>query len=493
LAVLTIVLTVGSATASHAAPVSLGSTNDGRPARVVVDSGGQGYVSWSDEGAGSTVDFCRLPSGATSCAPRLSFAFGPGAAFGTDKGNSPLLTAAGQVAIIDSRCCESSNEKFLLLSADGGSTFAGPSPIVSDHASGMTGNAIDLPPGALYAGSPEQVLTSDASAVSGGGSIQATGLAQEAADPGWFTPGTEENSLSGSVGLQGSTLVAVYTTASPPRKVRWVKYLGAGSPNSSQSWSPPAEVLPAPSLSSNAQLAGGPSGIFMARGIATAGDNEELAVQKFTGSGWSSPVALTSKEAGESFAIAESPAGFVYVIWKDSGGSLKYAISKSTAGTSFGAAQTLPTVGNIGFPEIAVDASGAGWATWTNESSPAQIFALPILPAPNSTRVGLSDGSSVSLGTPRGCVAPGASFKVTLGFKASKRKGRVYIKPSKVAFSVSGSAVKSVRHAPFRATLTITASTAPGSTVTVRARATLKTHHGKPPTKSIYAKVGVCS
>jgi hypothetical protein len=63
----------------------------------------------------------------------------------------------------------------------------------------------------------------------------------------------------------------------------------------------------------------------------------------------------------------------------------------------------------------------------------------------------------------------------------------------RVAFSVTGSPVKAVTHAPYRATLTTRASTKPGSTVTVGARATLKVRRGNPQTKSIRAKVTVCS
>lgn len=134
----------------------------------------------------------------------------------------------------------------------------------------------------------------------------------------------------------------------------------------------------------------------MVRSIATPGDNEALVVQKFSGSGWTSPVTITTNPAGKRFAIAQTPAGIVYVIWKESS-AVKYAIAASTAGTSFGKAQTLPTSGDVEFPRIAVDATGAGWATWTDGSSPAQAFALPIVPAPNSTKLGLSDGGSLSL------------------------------------------------------------------------------------------------
>jgi hypothetical protein len=480
---------------ASAAQVSLGTDAVGfRPPRIVVDGNGQGFTSWADGGSGSPLDYCRLPQGATSCATKLSFPYQAGPNLGSDSGTSPVLTASGQVALLDSRCCTKSNQKFLFVSSDGGGSFAGPTAILSDNASGMTGNTIDLAPGALFAGSPEQLLTSDAGPVTGGGSVQATGLGAEAADPGFYTPPVSSGTLTESVGAQGSRLVAVYTEPSTPAySVHWVSYSPGGNPSSQSSWSAPQTVSPAPSLSSGAQLAGGPAGIFMLRNIATPGDNEALVVQKFTGSGWTSPVTITTKPSGERFAIAQTPAGIVYVIYTESGGTLKYAAATSTAGTSFAKALTLPTSGDVEFPQIAVDAAGAGWATWTNGSSPTQAFALPIVPGPNSTKVGLSDGGSVSLGVPRTCVAPGASFTVTLGFTASKRKGSVYIKLSRVDFSVSGSKVKTVTHKPFRATLTITASTTPGSQVRVRARATIKTHHGRPPTKSIYAKVTVCS
>jgi hypothetical protein len=60
-------------------------------------------------------------------------------------------------------------------------------------------------------------------------------------------------------------------------------------------------------------------------------------------------------------------------------GSLEYAIATSTAATRFGAPQTLATRGDVEFPQIAVDVQGAGWATWTNGSSPAHAFAVPII------------------------------------------------------------------------------------------------------------------
>jgi hypothetical protein len=480
---------------ARGAVVPLGSVaSSGSPPRIVVDALGGGYTSWADGGSGAALDYCRLPIGAKSCASRHSFPYAAGADLNTDAGNAPVFTANGQLALIDSRCCLTSNQKFLLLSSDAGRTFSPPTEIVSDHASGASGNLLDVPPGALFAGSPEQLLTSSTGPVSGGGSLQATGFVPGAADPGWFTPRVASGSLSESIGLEGSTLVTVFTQqTSPSYTVSWVRYLGSGDPNAASSWSAPQTLSPAPSLDSNAQIAGGPAGIFVARSIATPGDNERLVVQKFTGSGWSRPVAITASAAGERFAIDQTPAGIVYVIWKNTSGPLQYAIATSTVATRFGAAQTLPTRGDVEFPQIAVDATGAGWATWTNAASPAHAFALPIIPAPKVTSVRLSDGGSISLGTPRACVAPGVTFTPTLGFQRSRRKRLVYITISRVAFSVSGSPATIVTRAPYRATLKIRASARRGSAVTVHARATFKTRSGRPGTKSVSATLSVCA
>jgi hypothetical protein len=478
----------------RAAIVPLGSVAlSGSPPRVVVDATGQGYTSWADGGPSAALDYCRLPAGATSCASRQSFAYAPGPDLKTDTGNAPVFTAGGQLALLDSRCCLTSNQKFLRLSSDGGLTFTAPAELVSDQASGMSGNLLDVPAGALFAGSPEQLLSSATGPVTGGGSIQATGLAPAAIDPGWFTPRVS-GSLSESLGRQGSTLVAVYTQQSTPSyTVSWVRYLGSGDPNAATSWSAAQTLSPAPSLDSNAQLAGGPAGIFVARSIATPGDNERLVVQRFTGSGWTSPVAITNAAAGERFAIDQTPAGIVYVIWKNTSGALQYASATRPAATRFGAAQTLPTRGDVEFPELAVDSMGAGWATWTNGSSPARAFALPIIPAPLVTSIRLSDGGSVSLATPRACVAPGDTFSATVGFQRSKRHHAVYVAISRVAFSVAGSPGKRVRHAPYHAALGLRASTRRGSHVTAGASVTITTRHGRPVTKSIHAKVAVCS
>jgi hypothetical protein len=457
---------------AQAATVPLGSESEGyNPPRLVIDSIGVGYTSWADGSSGEALDTCRLAPHANRCEARQSFSF-PGVGTSVDAGNSPVFTSGGQLAILDSRCCVLSNQKELLTSSDHGTTFSAPTAIDSDTASGMTGNVLDLPAGFMGAGSPEQLLTSGTDAVTGGGSIQATGLTPAASDPGWYTPQVASGSLSQSIGVSGSVLVAVYTNNTTPHySTEWVRYQG-GDPNSSSSWSAPTALSPAPSLDSNAQLASGSAGIFVARSIATPGDNEKLVVQRFTGSAWSNPVGITTQSAGERFGIAESPTGRVYVIWKATTGSLLYAVARNKAATRFGKSIRLATRGEVEYPQIAVNAEGAGWATWSDDHSPSHVSALAIIPAPKVTRSG-----SVSLKTPRECVAVGGSFPVSLTSGHAQIAGVRFRLAAKTVAAPSG-----------RATLTLRSA----SKATVLAQFRLVIGHGHSRSQSIRAKLIPC-
>jgi hypothetical protein len=465
----------GSALARASSVVSLGTDSlSYTPPRVVVDSIGVGYTSWAGGGSGQPLSFCRLAPHASRCEAPRSFAF-PGVATSQDSGNAPVFTANGQLAVLDSRCCLLSTQKVLLLSSDHGTTFTGPSPIVSDHATGMTGNLLDLPAGTLGAGTPEELLTSGTGAVTGGGSIQATGLTAAASDPGWYTPQIASGSLSESIGRSATTVLGVYTNdTTPAYSVMWVRYHG-GDPNTAAGWSAPQPLSPAPSLDSNAQLAGGPSGIFVARSIATPGDNERLVVQRFTGTGWSSPVAITSQSAGERFAITQSPTGTVYVIWKQLDGSLQYAVAANKSATKFRKSVKVATRGEIETPQIAVNGEGAGWVTWTDDGTPSHVSAVPIVPRPKVTR-----GGVVSLRTPRECVAIGGGFPVSLAVAH-------HAQLAGVRFSVGGGKAKTVR-SPYRTTLRLARSSKP----LVVARVQLVNARGHTRSKSIRAKLIAC-
>jgi hypothetical protein len=233
------------------------------------------------------------------------------------------------------------------------------------------------------------------------------------------------------------------------------------------------------------------NGIFVARSIARPDDNEALAVQRFTGSGWTAPVIVTKTALGARFGIDETPAGVVYVIWRDTSGKLDYALSANAPATRFGQVHSLPTgQTTVDSPAIAIDAAGAGWATWTDDSS--KVYAVQIHPVPTLTTLKLSDGGKLTLVTPGGCVTPGKGFDVSLGFEPSKHKHSVYLKVTHVVFSATGALSRTTRRAPSRTILTLRTSARRGSLVKVGAKATIALRHGKPRTKSVATKVLVC-
>jgi hypothetical protein len=484
-------LAVAGQAQARTAVVTLGLADSFPAPHVIVDGSGRGYVTWTGDGSGEPVEYCRLTISPSACGSRQAFSY-PTGTQSEDAGNSPVFTASGAVAVEDSRCCLLSNQKFLYTSSNGGQSFGAPVSLSTDGATGMTGNVLDLPPGALSAGSPEQLITTDAGAVTGGGSVQATGLTASASDPGFYQPPLAgSGTLSESVARAGSTLVVVYSQdTSPSGQVSWVKDSGGGDPDASSSWSAPQTISPLPALDSHAQLAGGPAGIFVARSVARPGDNEALAVQRFTGTGWTAPAIISTSEQG-GFGITETPTGRVYVVWSDTSGRLHYRVAANRTSTRFGRAVNLRTgPERVSSPSIAVNAAGAGWITWTDETD--HTFALVITPRPKHTVLKLSDGGRLVLVTPGGCVAPGARFTATLALTTAKPEHRVYLGVSSVGFSVNAAGTTTVRRPAFRAALTLPASAHPGSAVKVRARATLVVAHGRGPVRLLGTSLAVC-
>jgi len=88
-------------------------------------------------------------------------------------------------------------------------------------------------------------------------------------------------------------------------------------------------------------------------------------------------------------------------------------------------------------------------------------------------------------------VPVGSSFRATLSFKRSTRKGALFVKVTRVDFLVDGKLRKADRAVPFRQTLSVKALKA-GSKHALRARASIKVRTGHSPRKSIRTSFTVC-
>ncbi len=160
-------------------------------------------------------------------------------------------------------------------------------------------------------------------------------------------------------------------------------------------------------------------------------------------------------------------------------------------------ALTFPSAGGHTITVAFSDNAGnPGTATFVVAANPVTsggggIVKPPVVLSPTLTKSVSVAGGRVSLGVPRACVPVGSTFKATLKFKRSTRKGSLFVRVSRVAFTVDGKRRTIDSRAPFVKTISVKALTA-GSKHTLKAQATIKVKRGRSPKKSISARFKVC-
>lgn len=235
-------------------------------------------------------------------------------------------------------------------------------------------------------------------------------------------------------------------------------------------------------------------------------------------------------------AIAGDPSGRVHAIWQAYGSDtrrLRYAVTDG--------AGNAPTVrGNLAtgewFFDTQLDAGNgtSGLATWRGGGGGMNTLrAVSLDPQPEpqpggpvdpggGTPGGPGDGSgdgvvtptpvkrkqpskevrtsvsvpggTLSLGAPRGCVKPKATYTVRMSFVAKKRgsrRGNVVVKVTRADFHVDGKRRVRDRKAPFAARLKVRSKA--GKSIAVRGVARLKVKRtSKPRTRTIRTTIKVC-
>ena len=211
-------------------------------------------------------------------------------------------------------------------------------------------------------------------------------------------------------------------------------------------------------------------------------------------------VAPTGTIAGPATAVVGVPTTFTANVADNAGGSgINPAsfvwTSTGTAGASGNpAAITFP---NPGYYTVTVkyadNAGNTATATTSIQVSAAAIIPPPVTPTVTNKATTVSvSGGTVTLKSPKSCVPVGSKFTVTMSFKrkSTSRTGKV-IKILSVVFYIDGKKKVTDKKAPFAQRLSVTSFKA-GSTHKLKARATMKVRHGKPPTKSIQTTFKVC-
>lgn len=231
-----------------------------------VDAAGTGYVAWvGPENTATSLQFCRLPRGASTCASRHAIAV-PAS---TTSGHRPFVSVSGStVRVLQYRYPFSGSNLagvYKFTSTDNGVTFA-PGVMVGTvpFEEGTVG------PGSTFSGVP----------VNGEMAFQNVALDSGATHDKAVLSATHQNHASVGL-LDTGTPLAVFTQNDV---AQWRRYDGSGSLNNIANWSATADV----GVATYPKLAGGPNGLFLFAGNGNSGLN----MRRFTGSGFGAPVSI---------------------------------------------------------------------------------------------------------------------------------------------------------------------------------------------------------
>ena len=336
LAVLALLLAPGIASA---APFSIG---PGTNPNVAVDAEGVAYIAYDGLEADQPPHFCRLPRGATACDVALTL---PTPA-GTFSLSRPIVVVAGpRVTILQYRYGQSQTIR-AWLSVDGGVTF--PSQGVAGGNLGSVESATG----------PGDTVTVVSSADSRGALLQNVPLDGSAPAAGIATLYDGSRPYNGTVGLAGSTPLALFADLSSQGAFR--RYTGTGDINNAANWTASTDV----GFVSYPRLAGGPSGLFLISGD----ENIGLFVRRFDGTNFGARVPLTdSGDASEMF-MTQDPAGRLQAVWSSNqadGFHVVHAVSDDGVSWQSGTV-SIQTDDEPGSMRIAAAPDHVGVAAWTS-------------------------------------------------------------------------------------------------------------------------------
>jgi hypothetical protein len=235
---------------------------------IVVDSAGNGYVTWLHTGSPETVMFCKIPAN-SGCKKPMTLAL-PSGSNGEDDGTSqpfPVLAAGNQVWVVAPRYVR--GDILFWLSTNGGQSFNPPVDVTApeDYADNTNVDQILLEPNEPFLGEVPPVAYFDIASSN-------PGLGFSWLPSNLVAGGTQKTGFQfegpGSGGVGGATLgeqpdglpLEAYWLDNEPMEVRFYHQTAGNGTVAQlpQAWTGPTTVgdgyLP--------QLASGPHGLFLA-------------------------------------------------------------------------------------------------------------------------------------------------------------------------------------------------------------------------------------
>ncbi len=477
--------------------------------RLVEDSAGNAYVTWTHKSSGTLPDqpmFCKIPAGGTCSAP-IALPI-PGATDSTDElaGLFPVLGAGNTVYVVGPRYVL--DDVVIWTSTNGGQSFGAGTLNAGGYSNKTNPTNVFLSGSNLLIGAYNVGVGFSATPAAGGAGTNFSFL-----NPG---PGGVGSS---SMGLDSSgNPVEVYWNLGEPDAMFFYRYLGSGSLTSEPDWSGPTAIA----NGDEPKLSGGASGLFLLSQEYGSGTTPTVVgLRKFNGTGFGAPLNLTEDPAAGLFtggAIAQSPSGIIAVAWPATRAGDEAHVMRlytsTNGGASFGAATDIAHIGgsyNIDDnAQLAIGNNGAGWLTFLDEGglhvadlNPVTPYAPPPPPPPptytgKEKTVGTPVGEfELTLRLPQSCLASQQSFYAGAGKRVRHKVAKALkskLKLIKASFTFDGKKLKTLKKKPLKLLIN-PGPLAAGSkhTVTVRVTA-IATKHGKSKkvVRTLKGEISIC-
>src|SRR4051812_39638482 len=429
---LALLLALAAGPAHAAAPVAVG---PGVEPDVEVDPGGTAYIAWigAEPTGNTTLHFCRLPRGATTCAVNAPITT-PGTSL-----TRPFVTVSGATVRVFSYRYGLTGPRFsavyMFTSNDGGASFD----------AGIQVGTVAFYDAVVGPGNGVSLVANNSSIfqrVPSDGTGPAT-LEAHLADDHPYNP---------SLAITPGAILAVFADGAGAAQFRLQQ--SGGDPNEVATWTPAQNFSP---YAAYLRLATGPTGTF----LMSANTPGNKVVQRFNGAGFDPPVELPGPAhdlSGGSSDIVEDAAGRLHIVWPfgDANGThLGYATSDDGSKwlTSTLEAGPKPADGAQAAGEMhaAVAPDHVGVTVWQDSASPKQVHAMAIGPvALSAPALGKTTNATVVKGKVRVKLKGSPKF-VALDGGAQVPLGSAFDPPKgPLALDPSAGAGKPLQHGEFR-------------------------------------------
>ncbi len=390
--------------ARAAAPLTIGT---GHKPGVAVDAAGTAYLAWfGAETSVSSLQFCRLPRGASACAHRGQITT-PGTSL-----SRPFVTVSGSnVRVVQYRYGLSPgrfDEVFEYVSTDGGNSFP-------------TTRTIGVIPFDEAVQGPGDTISAATLATTEGLQFQNMPLGGASAGEALALL-SPNHPYNGTVGLiDAGTPLTAFSNGDSQTQFR--RYDGSGEINDVANWTPAVDI----GYADYPRLAGGPAGLFLLAGTPTSG----LEVRRYNGTGFGPGVALAASGDDAQDHITQDAAGRLHAVFPQRAADGLHLIhATSDDGASWRSGTVLVEAGNaIDSLRAAVAPDHVGvvaWATASIGNADIRVTAI----GPEAPVDPVAPAAAPILSPPPG-IAPPAKPKGRLAKKAPKAKritrGRVRI------------------------------------------------------------------